>query len=388
MRRCRTTRPGPAAVAVFAFALASCGVESSAVGDDADAAPHLPVAEDLRVGSVDDPVVGFSRIGSVAVGPDGRIYVVEAQDPHVRVLDESGARVGTIGGPGEGPGEFAQPRRIGIRADTLWVHDSRRRRIYLYSSAGDLLEEFAAPGLSSNFAPGVIAFPVIELVGDGSVRATPDFGTILGRRGDGSSSFPDSVRVPILRLDRGGEVVDTLDEMTMHVAYPSDTGGMPQADVIRDPWPHADGPIVRWFEGGKVLVDHSTEPQDGPSTFTITRVGVSEDTTWRRTFSYTPRRTDQDAVREWLPVGDDFVGPDVLPGVTDVEVDAHGGVWLRRGIGGGDMQTWLVLDAAGDLRGRVELPVSAEIRLILTDEIYAVERDDFEVPWLVRYRIG
>jgi hypothetical protein len=49
---------------------------------------------------------------------------------------------------------------------------------------------------------------------------------------------------------------------------------------------------------------------------------------------------------------------------------------------------WLVVDADGRLRGRVELPARATMRWIDGDQAWLVEPDEFEVPWLVRYRLA
>ena len=54
----------------------------------------IEAVEDLRIGSVEDPDVGFSNIGGVAVAEDGRVYVIEAQDRQIRIYGANGTRLG------------------------------------------------------------------------------------------------------------------------------------------------------------------------------------------------------------------------------------------------------------------------------------------------------
>ena len=54
----------------------------------------------------------FEKISEVAVNQAGDIYVLDYQAKDVKVFDNQGNYIRTIGGPGEGPGEFIIPRFI------------------------------------------------------------------------------------------------------------------------------------------------------------------------------------------------------------------------------------------------------------------------------------
>lgn len=79
---------------------------------------------------------------------------------------------------------------------------------------------------------------------------------------------------------------------------------------------------------------------------------------------------------------------DVAPIVRSLAVTPDGGVWLRRRAGVPGELPIDVLDATGAYVGTLpsESPFPALFRG--TDEIVAVETDDFDVPHIVVYRIA
>ena len=111
-----------------------------------DDLPRLGYVEEVRIGDRDDPDAGFSRIGDMEVATDGTTYVLETMAREVRVFSPDGRRIRTVGGPGEGPGEFVRPSSIGLAGDTLWVRDSGRVRISWFGSDGTLVHE--TPGIT------------------------------------------------------------------------------------------------------------------------------------------------------------------------------------------------------------------------------------------------
>jgi hypothetical protein len=119
----RRTSGAVFACVVLTAALACSRSDRPGTGD-VDAFPALTAAEDLRIGDVDDPDLGFSRIGGVDVDRDGQVFVYEAMDRQIRVYDSEGRPVRRIGRQGEGPGEFGWVARLGVVGDTVWVCDA------------------------------------------------------------------------------------------------------------------------------------------------------------------------------------------------------------------------------------------------------------------------
>jgi len=108
-------------------------------------ATRWTVTEDLRIGSAEDePEYQFVRIAGVAVGANGRIYVMDQGAQQVRVFTPDGTFDGAIGGPGSGPGEFgagAGPVLMGP-GDTLVVPDIQQQRVNRYAPDGSSLGSY------------------------------------------------------------------------------------------------------------------------------------------------------------------------------------------------------------------------------------------------------
>src|SRR5690606_8034144 len=201
--------PNPVNRTTAAFALACfagcAGAESpdQRASYDADSLPAVVAEEDGRIGNVDDPSIGFSRIGGVAQTADGLLVVLEQQAREIRVYDPDGSLLRRFGGPGSGPGEFRSPGAMGSSGDTIWVYDFLNARLTLFRTDGTLLETVPGGGFRVD-VPGA------------NVRVVPDrpigrgrFASRLVSASEGTTPT-DSARAPAVAFDENGEVVDTL----------------------------------------------------------------------------------------------------------------------------------------------------------------------------------
>ncbi len=142
-RRLRISRP-VFAVAAMALAGLACSQRPAAwkgrIGKDGEVIvvknPPKPaygpgafsLVEELAIGGETAEGYVFASIGSIAVGGDGTIFVLDDKDKAVKVFDRDGKRLRTIGKAGEGPAEFTLPRSISWMApDEIAVTDFRRR---------------------------------------------------------------------------------------------------------------------------------------------------------------------------------------------------------------------------------------------------------------------
>ncbi len=110
-----------------AVTFAACaGGERVAVSD----VPERIGFPDLEIGVLDGPSeYAFGRVSGLAEGPDGRIFVSDAQQHVIRVFDQDGTFQKSIGREGEGPGEFVWPCCIAFGpGGRLWIRDSQNRR--------------------------------------------------------------------------------------------------------------------------------------------------------------------------------------------------------------------------------------------------------------------
>jgi len=77
----------------------------------------LQLEEIWRRGGEDDEEILFGLITDVAVGPDGNIYLLDAQLNEIKVLSPEGELLRSIGREGEGPGEFRNAQQFSFLPD-------------------------------------------------------------------------------------------------------------------------------------------------------------------------------------------------------------------------------------------------------------------------------
>lgn len=105
------------------------------------------LVEEVRIGSADaeGPEL-FAQIRALEMDDQGRMYVLEGQANELRIFDPSGVHLRTVGGAGEGPGEFGNPAGMGWHASgELWVVDLGNARFAAFDQAGEFLGSHRRP---------------------------------------------------------------------------------------------------------------------------------------------------------------------------------------------------------------------------------------------------
>jgi DNA-binding beta-propeller fold protein YncE len=127
-----------------------------------------------------------------------RIYVVETGNHRVSVFDFEGGFLKTIGGEGQGPGEFARPTGLWVRKDGgLVVADNGNHRLQLFDREGGLVKTIGTKGLR--------AADLVEI--DGLFYTIPSF----GNSGYSLNMNSEESHQPLVNVFNGeGEVVRSL----------------------------------------------------------------------------------------------------------------------------------------------------------------------------------
>jgi hypothetical protein len=160
-------------------------------------APRFAVVEEtLSIGGADDenPDYNFYGLTGMAIGRNGSMVVLQASlnAPQVllRMYDREGRLVRSIGGMGQGPGEYSRPVSVATLSDgRILLTDPQVGRMTVYSADGEFEETWSVPnpfGIATrtHVAPdGVVAV---------EARMGPD-----RRRG-------------VVRIGPGGTVLDTV----------------------------------------------------------------------------------------------------------------------------------------------------------------------------------
>ncbi len=82
----------------------------------------------------------FNLPKDVAIGPDGRIYVVDSSNFRVQVFESDGTYVATFGSIGVQPGQFSRPKGVATDPDgNIYVTDAAFGNFQIFNPAGQLL---------------------------------------------------------------------------------------------------------------------------------------------------------------------------------------------------------------------------------------------------------
>ena len=375
--------------------------------------------ETLRLGSADGDVA-LNTVNDLAVGPAGKIYLLQGWDP-ILVFWPDGRPAGAIGRSGEGPGEFASPlRRLGWRGDTLWV--SHRLATQFLSADGKEIRRvrFSVPLASegSILAPGT---PLAD-------------GTFLPRRmvTENELRLKLAGRVPLRRLSALGAIIDTLAVVERHLASFSVV-----REIDRNGWGvRTEHPLGPWRgeswlpvavdpDGTAIVLLGEMRDDHEKASFELLRIRFDGDTLLRRTIPYKRRRISAAEQRRQREVfasrmaedripqsrrrlspseserrrrigGELITFPDFYPPVRRIVAGGDGSMWLLREAWPSLADIWEIYGEDGELEGsvRIEGPPDHEnwnprLRILRArrTEVWGMTLGAFNVPYVHRFRV-
>lgn len=372
----------------------SAGVEIVTVTRPADAyGPVGTVADepDLQLGSVEaeGPEL-FGSVGAVRTLPDGTLLVADGGAVEIRVFDGGGTYLRTIGGKGEGPGEFQAIGSIPrVGSDSIQVWDSRQRRLSVFDTAGRLLDATAPqdPPLARTLSILPDGTLLTEDPWSGAPMSSTN-GVVLSRdsvvliRRDSAGEPLDTVAVvpsdeALRRVEASGSGLIRLQEMSAPVArslfYTPHPGGLVGGpnDTFQLSWWTVDGIL------GRITRMPSL---DRPLTSGDVNALRKE---WIADSNGSP------ASLRMIETIFDYPLPELRPAFEEVLPGPGGTVWVREhSLWEHARPRWWVFDAeTGAPAGYVELPAGLEVQEIGPDYVLGVYRDDLGVAYVRRHRM-
>ena len=395
-------------VGVVAGVLAGCDGGFSGAGSEAGfLAPQWPLEQELRIGSIDDPEQALTRIYQVLIGPDERLYVLQRRERMIRVFDREGGLVTTIGRQGEGPGEFGSLESMAFLGDSLQTSDRSVGRVSFFSADGVFLSSIPwatrrVSGLSGQgslqmSAPQFVLPDGRGLILPGSLRGVP-----VPEAEEATIEHRD--RTLVARTSADQEAFDTITFLpTLTRTHVLPVGG--QAFSFGCPW--TDSPFLTLMGDGSGAV--VIERPAGTEAIGFTVIDPAGDTLVSRAIPYAPRPLTQpevaatiESIREpAITAGQPAPSaatieaklreydciPAAYPPVTGYQAMQDGSVWLKREAVPSDSIQWTVVDRTGAPEGTVMLPVGQVPEAFSDDLLVVAETDEFDVPYLVRYRV-
>lgn len=399
-----TTRQAPALLAFAAISTFACG-QGEAPGPWLGSIDTLPsgtirtvnpaqgiwnrrtawcIEENLRIGSLDGGPEEFDRIADLEVDDWGRIYVLLDRRAEIRVFDERGNYVRTIGRRGGGPGEFKAPVSLDIDSlGQIWVADPMNLRYTVFDSTGTF--RFGR-GRHSHFTT---------------------FGGVHGDRVGADGAFFDA------DIRAAAPYVFEYRFFTLDTAFaPIDTIVVPlynrtPSTRLRPPQPYR--PRVLYFLDRRGYVWYAVS-----NTYQVFQLSFSGDTVRTMSRDFEPQvitDAERASIAEASKRGNREIGlpgsrssPDIpthKPAIARIFVDSRGCLWVvPHGQVDGETHTLDIFDPEGRYLGQAtaDFPIGLEpsamaavLRgtpiVIRGDNLYAVTFDDLDVPYVVRARI-
>jgi len=331
----------------------------------------------LRIGTEAGGPEEFGRIRSLTADADGNIYVADNLAHTIRVFAADGRHMRSMGGRGQGPGEFADLYSLAWLGDGLAAMDPGNARISIFSREGEVLEairHFPMTGPASLIrlhplhVDGFYA-PVINAAGQGLpwVRITPSGAqdTIPSppRPSEARSAVavcprPDGA-ITFISLPEGPELV---------------YGFPPPGGMVAASWTEEYRIVFLSPEGDTLRTSVRERPR-----------AVYPDSLW------------DEGMRPYRELQESFPGircDPPVPGrprhravLRHLLFDDAGRLWVEVAAESGFV--WEVFDAEARLLGAAEAPprVSGIPPYVRGGHLYQVEADDLGVQYVGVYRI-
>lgn len=353
------------------FLLLGCGGGGDRASGDGWAVEEgaLTLEPDLLVSETDS--FYFGSVSDIAVAGDGRIFVLDGRARHVKMLRPEGTLLDSIGGEGQGPGEFQGPRQIVVaRGDSLFVLDAQSRRISVFSPSRDFaygvpfetggaaVEELMVPEDAPGFLLALASFPTPGTSEEERVYTV--------QRIDASGAPGDTIVTGPTR-----ETI-SLDKGNFYVFHFVPFGVQP--DVALGPAGH-----VHFGRTDSLRMDvYSRSGARQPSvSIPFDPVPITDE---ERTAELEDRSSDvrsqiADKMPETKPAFDDFV------------VDDQGHYWFGRPTANPDSTNWWVAQPDEKRVATVRLPSDVSLRAIRNGYAYGTTSTEVGAPAVIRYRV-
>lgn len=293
----------------------------------------------------------------------------------VRIYSTDGNRIATVGGAGDGPGEFRNLWNVYSTEDGFLAFDSRAGRVSWFDQEGGLLRTDAFER-RTEIPEGLHAPDATTFFG--AERDPPDLGTA-----GTSTQF-----AAVFRTDTAGRSTNVLEGLVASVLQVGRDGQQPVWNSIPfSPGLHVGSGAGHVFvvEGGEARVHLLDQAGDLKWSIdaAVARQPVTE--TLRDAWCEAQR-----CVGPGRPIAPEF--PELLPAVGRIAVAGDGSqVWLQAhevDLEPSDEAEWFVVGASGRALMRVSAPAALRITDVREDQVLGVFTDGLGVQTVRVYRLS
>ena len=338
------------------------------------------LVEQARYGSATDPRAELTKVLGVAVAPDGAVLVQEEATQRILRFGPDGRFLTSTGGKGSGPGEFRSMMPWGRASDgTLWINDPGNSRVTVMGADGSYLRTMPIMNADRLHVPvqldrsGHLLMQVIRN------PQSPNFDIAIQRRTlDGT--IRDTLTVPSCPL-LGPQPTRMLRVANRPMVYPLLPAAISKIT--------ADGAV--WCSPGTAYIVYKLGLGQGDTLRTIAgrAAPVRYPAAMRDSAIAEFRRAVVKAGGKEGDVDASAI-PTQRPAIISVVEDDERRLWVMVPTADASGQRYDVYSQAGALMARVSIPVLLYPRftpVVLGSHLYAVVRDEDDVPTVVRFRI-
>lgn len=325
----------------------------------------------------------FSAITGALLLDDGRVVVCDGELTELRVYGGDGKFLHSVGGRGEGPGEFSRIDAIWLVSDgRIGVWDAENVRISTFSPEGELVSaERVKVEMQEAMSRNPEAF--LGAFGDDDV-------ILASVRGGEASAGVVADQWTLGRFSLAGEprgLVGQLRGFRRLVGSPLPFTPIPSVAVLGDTVWAVDG---YGPEIGRLDADGSLHPA-----ITLPTVDIDADEAWSSLEAELQRRDDG----LFLQLMNRLPPPDAIPQIGGLLLDGGNQLWVKvydpsvdalwigdfplPGAGG----EWRVVGSDGEARGTVQMPDGVTALHISEDRLVGISRGVLDVERLVVHRI-
>lgn len=333
----------------------------------------------LTLGGAEEGPEAFFQVSrySIAVGAEGHLYILDSGNHHVQVFDDEGRHVRTMGRKGGGPGELQfWPNMIRLGSDgTIHVYDIGKRGLVRY-------------------APDGTPLPEVRLDAFGSMiqgYALTESGIVV--RTTAKSPNGDDMLDVLATLAPDGDTTHLLQAPSppMKPAQFSCVAisGMTELLAPDLRWTAAGSRIfavtdaayvIDVYEAGRHVASYRRDVAPRPATRELAKQSVGEK--WEVRFG-----DGGSCVVQPDEVVDVRGYAKVVPTIGDVVVAPDGTLWVRRYPIRDEPVPIDILGPDGAYLGTLPAGAPFPAAFFPDGRIVAVEKDEFDVPRVVVYRV-
>ena len=335
-------------------------------------------------------VTGTSSSGAVTFGyaaggtrlSDGKLLVADRAESNIRVLDATGKLVRTVGRAGDGPGEFQSMIWAGrCGPDSLLVWDLRRRQASMIGASGAVARQFSVP--TGDTAQSPFHFSCSSrgaMIYRGSPRPVrapnPQNPSIVGIVSAVYRIRPDGAVSERLGDIPAGEAVAMASPSGGRGAVPRPLGRTASIAALDDAvvFSSADSAIV-------TIVRSNGRASHALPIVLRAPTQAEFDEAVQATASLVPSAMRQAMAAQIATIPK----PERLPPVSALFVDSEGLIWVQTTPPGGKAVDFLVMNPAGNIVARAQVPLGMTVFEIGKDYVlgsYTDAADEMHVAVL------